>query len=148
MYVLGNSRQPLLLPSRILIFSRFCEPVASLPAMQGNNTKQNKSLLHEVSGVVTPIQAWVSPCEFSIALVTTFVSFFLCHPPLLVLQVETCPVTAATIQWPLAAATTGQAQSLKPGSPWLQQWLFFLPQTCGPRSFTYPDVWHPSFCSH
>ena len=35
----------------------FCEPVASLPAMQGNNTKQNKSLLHEVSGVVTPIQA-------------------------------------------------------------------------------------------
>ena len=44
--VLWNFRQPLLLPSRILIFSRFCEPVASLPAKHGNNAKQNKSQLH------------------------------------------------------------------------------------------------------
>ena len=55
-----NFRRPLLLPSSILIFSRFCEPVASLPAKQGNNTKQNKSQFHEVSGVVTPIQAWLA----------------------------------------------------------------------------------------
>ena len=57
-----NFRRPLLLPSRILICSRFCEPVASLPAKQGNNTKQNKSQLHEGSGVVTLFQAcqWVS----------------------------------------------------------------------------------------
>ena len=44
------------LPSRILIFSRFCEPVASLPAKQGNNTKQKKSQLLEVSGISSFIQ--------------------------------------------------------------------------------------------
>ena len=46
-----------MLPSGILIFSRFCEPLASLPAKQGNNTKQNKSQLHEVSGVGMLFQA-------------------------------------------------------------------------------------------
>ena len=44
-------------------FSRFCEPEASLPAKQGNNTKQNKSQLHEVSGVVTLFQACCPPCD-------------------------------------------------------------------------------------
>ena len=34
--------------------------MASLPAKQGNSTKQNKSQLHEVSGVVTLFQACVS----------------------------------------------------------------------------------------
>ena len=32
--------------------------MASLPAKQGNKTKQNKSQLHEVSGVVRQIQVW------------------------------------------------------------------------------------------
>ena len=35
----------------------FVGPVASLPAKPGNNTKQNKLQLHEISGVVTFIQA-------------------------------------------------------------------------------------------